>query len=145
MKDLITYCGFDGTGKTFQAIKKQAELNAVFIHAHSYSISKDSFGLKPNFIFIIFVPFLILDNLWTYHFKYKPILKTKNLICDRYFYDKVARAMYYGFCPKWLARIWIRLIPRPTKTYFMLEPIADRVKDVKKWREQYLFILNEVS
>ena len=36
-------------------------------------------------------PFMLLDSFFTYYFKYKPELEHNVIICDRYFYDKVAR------------------------------------------------------
>lgn len=127
---LIVFCGVDGTGKTTLAKKlveyfEKQGLKPKFIHAHGYTVSQNSFGLDEKkvhslkYLFKLLLPFAFLDNLFTYYFKYKPILKNKTLICDRYFYDKLARMIYYGICNRFIAKIYLRLLPRPDFVFFL--------------------------
>src|SRR3989339_1408061 len=101
-KSLIVFCGMDGTGKTSLAKKlaQYLEEKGVAVelrHGHSYSISKNSFSFSDAkvgslrcFLWLA-LPIAFLDNLFTFYFKYIPAIKRKSLICDRYFYDKIAR------------------------------------------------------
>jgi len=122
------------------------------IHSHSYSISSDSFGIseavitKWKYLFMLLIPLAILDNWFTFLSIYRPILNKRELICDRYFYDKVARAVYYGICPWLIARIWIRLIPKPDVVFFLTEPHVQKeeINNYEKWREIYKRIENEL-
>lgn len=156
---LIVFCGMDGSGKTTLAKKvieffKEQGLKFEFIHAHGYSISQDSFGLNKvkinrlKYLFRLLIPFALLDNLFTYYFKYKLILRNKALICDRYFYDKVARMMYYGICNKLIAKIYLKLLPRPDFTFFLDASPKDvyirkgeySEKDLSCYRKMYRFL-----
>jgi thymidylate kinase len=128
------------------------ERHEIF-HAHSYSISKDTFGISGKliqscrYLLMFLIPFAIVDNLCTYLFVYRPILKDRILICDRYFYDKVARAMFYGVCPLWLARIWLNLLPKPDLVFFLTEPHVkkEEITDYDKWIKVYKEIEYELS
>jgi len=156
---LIVFCGMDGSGKTTLAKKvveffKKQGLKFEFIHAHGYSISQNSFGLdeervnRLKYLFRLLIPFAFLDNLFTYYFKYKPILRNKVLICDRYFYDKVARMMYYGICNKFIAKIYLRLLPSPDFAFFLDASSKDvykrkgehSEKNLSYYRKMYRFI-----
>ena len=127
---LIAFCGMDGTGKTTLASKvaqffKEQGIEFQFIHAHGYSVSQNSFGLdekKVNclkYLFGLLIPLAFIDNLFTYYFRYKPVLKNKTLICDRYFYDKAARMIYYGILNKLIAKVYLRLLPKPDFIFFL--------------------------
>ncbi|MCD6094284.1 MAG: hypothetical protein J7J51_05830 [Candidatus Omnitrophica bacterium] len=127
---LIVFCGMDGSGKTTLAKKvveffKERNQKCEFIHAHVYSISKHSFGLneklvnKLRFFLKLAIPFALLDNLYTYYFKYKPVLRNMILVCDRYFYDKIARMMYYEICSESVAKIYLKLLPKPDYVFFL--------------------------
>jgi len=127
---LIVFCGMDGSGKTTLTNKlavylEKAGLKYETTHAHTYSISKSSFGIKEKtvkmlkYLFATLIPLILLDNLYTYYFKYHPILERKILICDRYFYDKVCRMIYYGVCNKHMAEIYLKLLPRPDYIFFL--------------------------
>ena len=127
---LITFCGMDGAGKTTLAKKighffKQGGLKFEFIHGHGYSVSQNSFKLderrvsRLKYLFRLLIPFAFIDNLFTFYFKYNPILKDRILICDRYFYDKIARMMYYEICSESVARIYLKLLPKPDYVFFL--------------------------
>ncbi len=129
-KKLIVFCGMDASGKTTLARKVQKFLNSKgidseFKHGHNYAVSKDSFGFseekikKIRYILRLIIPLVLFDNLFTFYCKYKPVLKRKNLICDRYFYDKIARMIYYGMCSKTIAKIYLKFIPQPDYIFFL--------------------------
>ena len=156
---LIVFCGMDGSGKTTLAKKvvefiNEQGLKLEYVHAHGYSISQNSFGLdevkvnRLKYLLRLFVPLALLDNLFTYYFKYKPILRNNVLICDRYFYDKVARMMYYGICNKFIAKIYLKFLPRPDFV-FLLDASPKDVyirkgehseKNLLHYRKMYRFI-----
>ena len=127
---LIAFCGTDGSGKTTWAKKvnsflKDRGIESTLNHAHAYSTSQDSFGLseemvrKLRYLFRFFIPFAFADNIKTFLFQYNPIRKKRILICDRYFYDKLARMIYYGICGKSLAKLYLKLLPKPDIVFFL--------------------------
>lgn len=134
----------DGAGKSTLAKKVydflvSRKMNAELLHGHGYSVSEDSFGLKDaqvrsvRFFLKLLLPLAFLDNLFTYYFKYQPRLKIGILICDRYFYDKLARLLYYGVCGKTIARIYLKALPRPDFIFFLdLDP-----KEAGKRKREY--------
>ena len=127
---LIAFSGMDGSGKTTVAKKLESYMNkkgynVFFKHAHGYAISKNSFSVDEKsikrFRWLLFLlsPFMLLDSYFTYYFKYKPQLKHNTVICDRYFYDKVARMLYYNIINKFVARIYLSLLPQPDHLFFL--------------------------
>ena len=127
---LIVFCGMDGSGKTTLTKKvasylKTCGLEYKIIHSHGYSISENSFGLsikklnKLKYLLRFLIPFALIDNLFTFYFRYGPVLKEKTLICDRYFYDKLARMIYYGISTNTIAKIYLKLLPKPDFTFFL--------------------------
>lgn len=121
---LIAFSGMDGSGKTTLAKMLESHLKkrgyrVYYKHAHGYTISKNSFAIDEKsikrFRLLLFLlsPFMLLDSLFTYYFKYKPQLKHNAVICDRYFYDKVARMLYYNVINTFIAGIYLNLLPRP--------------------------------
>lgn len=144
----IVFCGMDGSGKTTLAdfvmdwLKRQG-YPAVFKHGHGYLVSQQSFGFSADSVtqwrgFLqLLVPFAYLDNLSTYVFSYLPALRSAALIADRYFYDKVVRMLYYGIINRQLAKIYLKLLPRPTVVFFLdtSEELAKKRKDEYKISE----------
>lgn len=122
----------DGSGKTTLAKRVQDWIQArgypvEFIHGHSYSVSKNSFGFSSEkvrefrLVLRMLLPLVYLDNIFTYFQKYRKITKHKVLVTDRYFYDKVIRLQFYGISNNFLAWIHLILLPRPSLT-FLLNP-----------------------
>jgi len=161
---LIAFCGMDGSGKTTLAKKLEEHLkkngdHVFFKHAHGYAISQNSFAIDEEninsfkWIFALLSPFVLFDSWFTYFFKYKPILKKKTLICDRYFYDKIARLIYYGLMNKTMAKIYLKLIPRPNFIIFLdidEKKARQRKKEYSKdefcrFRKIYLFIAQHLK
>lgn len=161
---MVTLCGMDGTGKSTLAKKlaeyyKKKKYPVSIKHAHTYTVSSNSFALddtkigRYKWLFTLLVPFAYLDNLFTYWFTYKKQFVNNILICDRYFYDKVARLMYYGICNKILAKFYLRILPKP-KYIFFLDAKPEKVKSRKnehtlnelgKYREIYRFIAHTIN
>lgn len=120
----------DGSGKTTLAKKLEEHLkkngdHVFFKHAHGYAISQNSFAIDEaninrfKWIFALLSPFVLFDSWFTYFFKYKPILKKKTLICDRYFYDKIARLVFYHIINKTAAKVYLKLLPKPDYVFFL--------------------------
>lgn len=151
----------DGTGKTTLAKRvarffEEQGFELEFIHAHGYSVSQNTFGLDERkvknlkYLLRLLIPFAFVDNLFTFYFKYKSILKKKNLICDRYFYDKLARMVYYGICTKLMAKVYLKLLPKadyvffldiaPTQAYSRKREYSE--KEYDSFRGIYRFIVN---
>jgi len=160
---LIVFCGIDGSGKTTLAKKlffslKEKRIDCEIIHAHAYSISEDSFGIRENTIkkfkclFRLAIPFALLDNFFTYYFKYLPILREKILICDRYFYDKITRLHYYGISTALMTKVYLSLLPKPDYTFFLdvrTESAKIRKNEYSKeeyisFRESYKLIMEKI-
>lgn len=156
---LIAFCGVDGSGKTTLAEALSADLEKEgrpvgLKHGHGYSASKDTFGFgekgvnRYRLLFRLLLPFAYLDNLFTFYFKYRPLLKEKTLICDRYFYDKLARLIFYEICPLALAKVYLQLLPRPDHVFFLDIEASDArnrkegytEEALESFRRAYLFI-----
>lgn len=161
---LIVFCGMDGTGKTTLAKKVTGFLEEhghdfEFIHGHGYNVSQNTFALsdettrKLRYFFRCMVPLALMDNLCTYYFKYRPILKSRFLVCDRYFYDKVARMMFYGICDEFTAKAYLRLLPRPDFTFFLDIDPAEAFQrkqeyskeEYQRFRQVYRFVADELE
>jgi len=156
---LIAFCGMDGSGKTTFALEVAHYLENrnqpyQYIHAHSYSVSKDSFGVgrdsarRLRLLLRLGMPLALVDNMYAYLTKYRRILRERALICDRYFYDKVCRLMFYEICNESLAKSYLRLLPAPDIVYFLDLPaeVAYRRKgeyslqEYEVFRKNYKFI-----
>lgn len=125
----IVLCGMDGTGKSTLGQKIQNQLKSMgimseFHHGHGYAISEKSFSLNENkvrkfrYILMFALPLAYFDNLLSYR-RYRKKISKQTLICDRYFYDKVCRLMFYGICPAWLSGIYVKILPRPDIVFFL--------------------------
>ncbi len=120
----------DGSGKTTLAKKLKEYLeekghHVFFKHAHGYAISQDSFAIDEQnikrfrWLFFLLSPLTLLDSLFTYYFTYKPRLKHSTIICDRYFYDKIARLLFYKVINRGLAKVYLALTPKPNFHFFL--------------------------
>lgn len=155
----IVFCGIDGSGKSTWAKAVSEELKrrgekVNYIHGHSYTFSTNSLGVTGEKIHSIakwlkaFWPLALLDNLYTYRVKYRPVLQHSHLITDRYFYDKLVRLSYYGILPKIFISLYITLLPRPTHIFFLDVDSAIAFKrkpdfsvaEYNKIREGYRFV-----
>lgn len=139
---LIVFSGPDGSGKTTLAQQLNRHLRGqgekpLLVHGHGYSLSQSSFGLSEKavtrfkYLFHPLLPLALLDHWFTYVFQYWPVLKKTTLICDRYFYDKTCRLIYYQILPRFLAKIYLAFIPRPDHVFF-LDADPARLKQRKK-------------
>lgn len=161
---LVAFCGMDGSGKStlINKLAKYFEAQDCKVkvkHAHGYSLSKNSFALQESSIhrlkwfFALLTPFAILDNLFTYWLKYKKESSNSIYICDRYFYDKLARLVYYGVCNKFFASLYIRILPKPKYIFFLdVEPTKAHlrkpehtVQEFTRYREIYRFLAKKIN
>ncbi len=160
---LITFCGMDGTGKSTLANRlvtylQEKEMKVKYNHGHGYAISQNSFTLNENkvrqlrkFLTLLW-PLAYFDNLVTY-FKYKRIMRTQILVSDRYFYDKVSRLMFYGVLNKFMARIYLSLLPKPTYAFVLTanpETVTNRKKEYSieengRFKNNYEFIAHHLN
>jgi len=149
----------DGSGKTtlasalFRDLEKEGR-PVHLKHGHGYSVSKNSFGFdersvnRYRLLFGILLPFAYLDNLFTFYFRYRPLLREKTLISDRYFYDKLARLIFYKICPLALAKLYLQLLPKPDYVFFLDIEASDArnrkegytEEELESFRRAYLFI-----
>lgn len=158
-KPLIVISGMDGSGKTTLAIKvaqflREGGLDIELHHGHAYSVSRDSFGLSEavikrlKFFLIFLLPFAYADNLFTFYFRYIKVLNKKVLITDRYFYDKLARMVFFKICSRNIARIYLKLLPKPDYSFFLTLDAQEAfnrkgeytVRELDEFRSIYLFI-----
>lgn len=127
---LIVFCGVDGSGKSTLAKELKSKLDrrniqTSYVHGHTFVASGDSFGIgdttvvKFRYLFRMLIPLAILDNYYDYLITKSPVLKKNILICDRYYYDKLARMMYYGIANKTIAKLYLKLIPKPDCIFFL--------------------------
>ncbi len=146
---LIVFSGMDGTGKTTLAKKvklflEEKGFECEFIHGHGYSASQNSFAVnekqinRMRYLFRFLIPLAFADNLYSYLSKHLPVLRKRALVCDRYFYDKVARLIFYGICTEKIAKIYLKFLPRPDYIFF-LDLNVDKVYKRKQeyTREEY--------
>jgi len=141
---LIAFCGPDGSGKTTLAKETVLQLrkngrDVHYCHGHAYTFAPTSLGLKKKKVLKLrkllcfLTPFGLIDNLFTYYFYYRPILKKKSLICDRYFYDKLARLFNYGLINSFWLKVYLRLLPKPDLVFFLkLDP-----QTIRKRKKEY--------
>ncbi len=162
--NLVVFCGMDGSGKSTLASKlvtyfKQSGVKTEYIHGHNYKSSKNSFGFTPKqvsrfrYLFRLLIPFAFIDNLCTYFFEYRKITREKTLVCDRYFYDKVVRMLYYGISNRFIAKIYLKLLPQADFIFFLdiapecaVSRKAEYSLDKTKiFRDAYLFVAKHVG
>jgi len=156
---LIAFSGMDGSGKTTVARKLETYMKkkgycVFFKHAHGYAVSKNSFAIgeknikRFRWLFFLLSPLMLLDSFFTYYFKYKPQLEHDTVICDRYFYDKVARMLYYNITNKFIAGIYLSFLPRPDYLFYLsvsshnakLRKNEYSIKDYERFKKIYHFI-----
>ncbi|OGK26075.1 hypothetical protein A2954_02780 [Candidatus Roizmanbacteria bacterium RIFCSPLOWO2_01_FULL_37_12] len=163
-KLLIAFSGFDGTGKSTLAKKikiyfEGKGFQVAYKHAHGYTISENSFGIskeavkKYKWMLKLASPVVLFDSWITYLFKYKPILKANILICDRYFYDKIARLLYYRVIGLNLAKLYLKLLPKPD--YIFVLDLNENITllrkkeyskyQIKRFRTYYKFIADQLN
>ncbi len=156
---IIAFCGMDGTGKTTLARSLVQDLSTSgkrshMLHGHEYAVSSNSFSMDENsvrrhrFWLKFLIPGAWLDNIYTYIFKYLPSARDNILILDRYFYDKIARMMYFGICGRKIAKLYARVLP-PPDYLFLLDaeenPVHRRKPEYTEvqlgvFRENYRFL-----
>jgi hypothetical protein len=139
----------DGSGKSVLAQKYVLWYKGLLLHGDRYTVSSNSFNLTGSggYWLLPLVLVAFFDCLYTYYTVHRRRRKEAPLICDRYFYDKVARLIYYGICPCWLAKIIIKLLPKPTITEVLITPyiLKQEITDHKRWQEIYSFIKWEIK
>jgi len=156
---LIVVSGMDGSGKTtisdrIDSLFKSQGQDAQVYHGHGYSVSENSFGFgeravkRCKRVFSLLLPFAYFDNLFTFYFKYRRMLSKKALVTDRYFYDKLARMLFFGICGEAVAKLYLRCLPRPDFVFFLdVGPQAAFERkneysphELARFRQIYLFI-----
>ncbi len=161
---LIAFSGMDGSGKTTLAKKLKTYLekksySVYFKHAHGYAISQNSFAIDEQnikrfrWLFMLLSPYVLIDSWLTHLLKYRPILNKKTLICDRYFYDKIARLIYYGIISKTLSKMYLYLLPKPDVVFVLdvgEKKAITRKKEyslnqARNFRDIYQFIARETK
>lgn len=157
---LIAFSGADGSGKTSLARVLQQKLEQIgrepdFIHAHGYKVSKSSLGLSSTAVvkfrrlLTLLVPLAFADNILTYYSNYRRNLRQSDIIVDRYFFDKVCRLVFYGIIPIGIAKIYIRLLPKPDLTFFLVPPASIAFKRKKEYTleeyERFFLIYNALA
>ncbi len=130
---LIVFCGMDGSGKSTLARRLGEALavrgiESVILHGHAYAASANSFGVgeerirKFRWCFRLLLPLAWLDHIYSYFRRYRPLLRARAVISDRYFYDKAARLLYFRICGKSSARRYVHSLPRPSHLFFLDVP-----------------------
>lgn len=143
----IVFSGMDGTGKTtlsrhLTGFLTDRGITYHYIHGQSYTVSKNSFSMtedrvkKLKHIFRFGLPLALADNYYTYLNKYRPILRKNILVCDRYFYDKIARLMFYDICNKGMAKLYLSMLPRPDVIFFLDTPAKTAFDRKKEYTEK---------
>lgn len=160
----IAFCGMDGSGKSTLARMVQEWFiengqPIEYIHGHTYSVSKTSFNMgasavnRYRLLFRCISPLVYLDNLYTHFKKYQPILQRSNLVTDRYFYDKICRLLFYQVLTPRMARMYLKLLPRPVFTFVLdIEPSEAYARkaeytlvEYEIFRRNYNFVANTVG
>jgi len=75
--------------------------------------------VKKTTIFLLCLALLfrLADSLTGYFIRVRPATRRSIVVHDRYFYDYVI--LYLDACPRWLLRLYRRLVPEPDFTFFL--------------------------
>jgi len=134
---LVAFIGMDGSGKSTLAKRTVEELNkkgekVAYLTPTPYVLLQPLINLlhkikkgrdpqenpflttgKKPLVFRLWPYLSLIDNLFNYWFKIKPLLRKGYVVCDRYFHDRVTGFEYYGYCDRLTSQIYLSLIPKP--------------------------------
>lgn len=134
MGSLISFSGFDGTGKTTQVkllsgylrkggkrVKTTEEMFGYFLLKPIVGVLRKTTGspmdgpVKRNKSLLLklwFIP-AFMDIWLMFLFKIKPMLSRYDVvIADRFYTDIWANLLYYGYLPKWAFSTFVKLLPK---------------------------------
>ncbi|MFA5406133.1 MAG: hypothetical protein WC307_02140 [Candidatus Nanoarchaeia archaeon] len=152
---LISFIGVDGSGKTTFAKKtfdylteKGCKVALIkpfeYLFLKNYLKNKNADNIlnqiKKPFYYKFWSFLALVDNIFYYHKKIKPLLKKYDyVICDRYFYDFVMSFLYHGFIFNWFSKVYLKLLPKPDLTFIMsLKPKLAMKREVDQ-KHKYIF------
>ena len=68
---------------------------------------------NKNPFFKLWFIFAFIDIWIAYIFKIRPIIVNNNfVIADRFYTDIWANLFYYGYCPAWAFKVFVKLLPK---------------------------------
>lgn len=135
---IISFCGVDGSGKStlaqrlannlimsnkkiklvhvdkymvFEPVTKIVRLLIKLKNSDSESNPALSISNKP-FLLKLWMVVSIIDNLCRYVYFILLVFFGYTVICDRYFYDKLAGFIYHGYSNRLLVWLYLKLTPQ---------------------------------
>jgi thymidylate kinase len=156
----------DGVGKTTHALKLYEKLrregfSCVYFHMPGYTSKAFPARFSPKNVNralrILWSLATLADYVITYAVRLKPLARSSIVICDRYFYHKLEGLISDKVLNDFIARIYLRLIPRPDEVFLLDAPPEypilrrDKGKKIgtlnyyKRQRRSYLWIASQIK
>ena len=148
---IVSFIGMDGTGKTkhslhvYQVLRDKG-LRVMYIHFFAYkllniplmvlkklgsfvvpdqkdqSIKVVKAARKTVLTRLILSIFALIDFIITYKTELRPFSRESIVICDRYFYDELAKFIHIGICGRCIAKLHLCFIPKPDVIFLLDAP-----------------------
>lgn len=164
---IVTFSGMDGSGKSTLSTKlcenlEVKKVSCVKLELAGYYLlsnvthlwqRKKSIGSKSNPYLLdvkkspvlkIWPFFAFADDILRYFLVLKPLSRRKYVICDRYIYDKIIGFVHYGYLNKFIARLMIKLVPKPDRSY-ILEVIPEKALKREQGEKHKFKFYNRLS